>query len=580
MRRRILGIPAATLLALLTALAPATARPTDVSGFIGGEGTRSDAWDPRGNSMQLKLAGGLTASGDLAGPEVFNWRADAGYGQDHGYQQGTSANKSTLTYGARAGLFDARGSLLTLRGSASRSQIEFTQSGTTQFIPGTTTTDSYGAEVLTGGGDRPRLQLSGDLQKYDTSSLDAPDVRRTTRGLAANLTHGNDTYSYMLGYRARFDEGSYASANSDDQTISAIARTRLTDATEANVSAQYYKRTPQNSDPTNPMYDDAQVGLQTQSTFRGSILRTNYGFGHTAVTATGIPSTEHTGNALSVTNDRVIAPEWTLLPTVSLAFSQDRIGTDESRAASQAGGASLRWTRTRLEQTYTLEGGGSAGVIEPAGAPAQATWSATGTGRYARTTVSGGWGAGYLFSYDTNANAELGWSVNQSIDANASMRVSDTRTLTGNLLVNSRRARTPLGDGAGRTAILNAALTGSTTTFGLSASMVDGLSATLANPIRSDGLFLPPSFNTHSQSVLLYVSASLPPHLVTGASVRLGTTSGPDFGNRRQFGATGHLGYYIGQFMLLINDTYTAEGPNFDLRFNQVIVSFARSFRL
>ncbi|HEX9242313.1 MAG TPA: hypothetical protein VF875_07700 [Anaeromyxobacter sp.] len=584
MRRRTHTLPAASLraLVLLAALAPALPRATEVSGFVGGSMEKSDNWEAptHTDGRQWGLNGGLSARGYLGTPDLVAWGLAAGYGQDRSLAQDASAQHNTLTYGANLSAFDFKGSELILRGTAARTQVGFSQSAGSEVIPGTSLSDNYSATVRAGGGQRPVLEITGDLSKAIVSNLDQPDIHLGSMGINATASSGNELFNYQLGYRARTEQGTFASSNSDYNDLTALARSRLTPSTEANLSARYYTRHATVDDPTNPTYEDAQVSVNSLTLYGGSTLTTGYGFTHTATTALGLPSTEHAGHGVNATDSLAIAPEWTLSPGANVSYAEDRVGAARISAAGEAASATLDWHRVVGQHSFGFQGGGNVGVIEPASGPVAGSWGTSASSRYGRGLPTGGWGVAYGLSYSANGNAELGWTMAQSASGDLNLRISDRSSLASTLLISANRGHTPLGEGANRNALLNVTLTGRDATFGMVLTATDGVAGNLASPVRGDGMFLSPAYQTHARSAQLYAAVPFPPHVVLAAATRYGTTSGPDFGNARVFQATCSLSYAIGKFTLSLSDTYTAEGSEFASRFNQVYVAFTRSFSL
>jgi len=579
MRRRTVTFSAIVLLA---ALGSGAAHAADYSGWIGSQGTRHDSWAPGGQASQLRvnLDAGLKATGWLMAPGDIDWNARVQYGMDRAKDgAGTRSGQNILTYAARLSLFDARESALGLRLEADRSQSDFSQS-TPGVLPGTTTSNGATLSATTGGQGRPALAASGGWNESISSSPERPDYRRTTKNLGAVAKHGTESYSYRLDYRGMFEEASLATADYTSHSLGFNGATKISDTTDLTLSGQYFTRSPKSTDGPNPNIDDTQLTATSTSRFSAFSLLTQYAFGNFVLEIPGSPTKERFAHSLSANADRTLSREWGYGQSANVSYSHDRAGTVASSAAGQDVGSNVRWGRSAGERSFALSASARVGALEPAGGGTSLAWGTGASGQYARPSALGRLSLGYRFAYETNLSGARGWTLGQTVTADASSHVADGVSLNSSLNVDARRTHSPLlGDGASRTASFESRLGWQSRSVGVSAYLSDGLAGGLAT-VRGDALFLPSRFQTHTRNAALFASADIRERWTTYASVRFGSISAPDFPEAREVLAFARVGYRVGQLTFSAEERYTLLGRSFEMRLNEFMVRLTRTFTL
>ena len=182
---------------------------------------------------------------------------------------------------------------------------------------------------------------------------------------------------------------------------------------------------------------------------------------------------------------------------------------------------------------------------------------------------------------NSNIGGILGWSISQSITANYNATLGPQMPLGASLVLSTTRNHSDLiGDGATRMANLNATLGVGRRSLGLSFYLNDGVAPSLGSPVRGDGLIVPFGYDVKSRGVSVSASTPFGSQLDALAQVRYGTLTAPQMLPSSEFSALARLSYRIGQFNLSLEDTYRAYGTDLATRYNTVMVTFARYFRL
>ncbi|HEY6002434.1 MAG TPA: hypothetical protein VIV57_06130 [Anaeromyxobacter sp.] len=574
----------AACVALGAALAASRASAAELYGWLGGQADRLDTVAPdRGSELRLHLDTALNGSGYFIAPGEIDWNANVAYGRNRRDAAGGGhLDDNLLTFGAHTGFFDSRKSSFKLRLDASRSQVEFWQ--TTPGVdsrPGTSLTNTLAAGAVAGGGAFPVLDVRGYLEDGTTSSPVQPDVHRAVKGLDASARHGTDWYSYDVSYRGRLERGSLTPLDYTSHYVTMNGTSKISDATDFAVYGQYFTRSPQASDGINPKYDDTALTATTTTRFAEFTGRAQYAFSHFTIES-ATASSEIFQNSVTASGDRRLTPEWTLVPSVNVTYTQSRVEAVETTGTSESVGTLLRWGRSTLDRTYSAEGGVRLGLAEPAGAGTQLAWGASGVGGYGRNVGASRFGATYNVSYDTNTTGVRGWVLGQGLSGNYATPLVRDMSLSTTLRLDANRNHSDLvGDGASRTATFTATLQWPTRTVGLSAFLSDAVTGSLENPIRGDGLLIPPGFQTHSRGAQAFLQAPVGERWLFFAKLTYGSVSGPDFPEQRELIAVARAGYRIGQFTLTAQDVFTAAGrATFDTRRNEFMLLFARHFRL
>lgn len=578
MRGRTVGI-----LLLAAALCSGTAAAVDVNGWIGGSGTRLDAWTPPHDSLErLHLDAGLNAAGFVLSPEDIDWRGSLKYGRDRASYTGSHADGSVVTYDADASLFDTRSSSFALRLGGSRSQSDLSQSSAGTGFTGTTLTNSLSASARTGGGPFPSLEVGTAWIDSTNSGPDRPDVRRTLKQLDASSGHGGEGYSYLLSYSGRIETGSLPSLDYTSQSVAFTSRAQVTAGTEVGLFGQHFTRTPSTSAETNPKYDDTMLSAHSWTTLPNFRLGTRYTFGHFLFESSTLPATERFNHSFTLTGDRTLTPEWSLAPSVGVSYTQDRVGAAETTAAGQSVGATSRWIPRLEGRSLVVEGGARVGLLEPAEGATALGWGGSAACRYDASWGRTRYGGSYRIDYDKDMNAIEGWTLRQAASADMSRQLARTLSMASSLSVTAARNNAPLtGGSASRGVALTAGLQWPSVTVGLAAGLADGVAGSLSNPVRGDALFVPLAFQTHSRNVALDVGAVLGSSWTVNGVIRYAFISGPDVPTQHELIYAARARYRIGQFILSFDDTYRTVGAGIsETRVNELMITFARTFAL
>jgi hypothetical protein len=567
---------------VLSALAAAEARATDVVGWLGASADRFDTWQKEqgaSREQRLHLDLGAQGAGYLGGPSDLNWDGRFQYARDRQDWTGARYDQNILTFNAAASLFDVRESVLALRAGADRSQSDQAQTASGVALTGTSLSNSANLGARLGGtGNAPLLSLTGSVVDSNNTGLGRPDLHSTMRELVGTVAHGGDGYTYQLGYRGREEQGTYITPYLS-QWVTLNAKTTI-GATDVGITGQDFARSPRVASGTSPTYDDTAFSAYTNTRLDGFGLRTQYDFGHGLVEDAALPTTERYTHNLAVTSEHRLSNEWSLLPTVSLAYAQERSGTDEKDASGQSAGVLARWTRNLPDRTYGLEGGGTLGLLEPTTGPATRAWGTTAAARISQTSGLARYGGAYRLEYASDLAALSGWSLTQSLSGDYTRPLS-AASLVANLTASAQRAHSTLfGDTANRYATAIASLQWQDKSFGTSLTLSDGVSGALGNPVHGDALFLPANFQTHSRMGSLFGSATWRGTMVTYGSVQYTQTESPDAPTQKELLWTGRITYRVGQLAMSLEDKYRLLGADtYDLRINQVMVTLVRYFR-
>lgn len=290
MKRRALGL----FLAVLATLGAREAAAFELSGWLGGRGSRLDSSTPQASSSELRLRfdAGLVASGYLIAPGELDWRGNLTYGQNRATYGDTRREDGVLTYRGTASFFEARGSRVSLSLGASREQIDFSESSSlTPGVTGTSLTNVFEIRARTNGeGEHPSFTVAASRSDSTNSGFGREDVTRTATQLDAGVTHGGESLNYQLTYRGRLEESSLEALNYLSQTLGVNAKASVTGTTDLGLTAAHFIRDPDNDAGTNPTYEDTRLGAFSTTTLDGLVARMQYDFGHMLLASPLIPT--------------------------------------------------------------------------------------------------------------------------------------------------------------------------------------------------------------------------------------------------------------------------------------------------
>jgi hypothetical protein len=245
-------------------------------------------------------------------------------------------------------------------------------------------------------------------------------------------------------------------------------------------------------------------------------------------------------------------------------------------------GLGASWTRGDPEGLQVqLSGNGSFGALQPEDGPGLPGYGAGLAGNVRQT--SRGWtgSANYQLTYARNLGGVEGTSFSQRLAASA-----DTKTVSGLALgaratfSSSRRDLALLGTSIDRSAAIGLTAGWRRLRSEVTAGAGDGLAETLRSPGFTDGLFLSPSFNTHSRYASLLIRHA-GRRLSLGVLGRFLDSEAP--ARPRQYEVSGSLllDYDVGQFTFRVEDRVTQGGDRDSwARTNLLFVRMERRFDL
>lgn len=573
------------VIAAIAMAAPGAARSIETSGWVGGQGERVDLWvseTDQTTGYRLHLDAGLNLSGNLVAPGTLDWSAALAYGRNRSEFLRSGYDTGQLTYSVAANAFESRESVFSLRGAASR-----VESDLTQFAPGvadstgSTITQSYSLSSTIHLPQMPVIQVGASLTDSANTGYFGQGVDRQRQVLDALMRHGNAAVSYELTYQGVLESGSEDVFDARTQTLGVNAKGILSDASEWAVTGRSYRRTPDGASTNAVHIDDTQFSTMEQTRLDGFSIRSQYDYGHLVWESSSLPNMESTRHGVSTLIDRRLAPEWTLIGRLAAGASEDRLGSAETSGTGESIGANLRWTRGGLAQSYGVEGGARVGLVQPASGPDLIGWGGTAIGTASvRTQRLTTYGASYRVDYDANMDAAEGWTLAQRITADCSTRVAGDLSVHASVWIDARRGHNALlGDSANRSANANATLRWRRHEVGLGFNLADGLAGALSDPIRTDGLFIPAEYQTHSRSAALTATSALSPTLNLHALARYTSFETPGLIAQSETVFLGRLTYRIGQLSLVLEDRYAmASYGTAETSTNEAMVKLVRAF--
>ena len=112
----------------------------------------------------------------------------------------------------------------------------------------------------------------------------------------------------------------------------------------------------------------------------------------------------------------------------------------------------------------------------------------------------------------------------------------------------------------------------------LNVGIGDAVTGALSNP-ASDGLFLPPGYNTHSRSASLAANLRLTPHISVHGGAHYALVTGPTTPEQREVFYEMGVRAASGPWTVSLEERYTLGGAGgFDHRVNQVFLQINRTF--
>ncbi len=573
----------ALTLAAMALFAPRPATPADILGRLSLLYQRDDSWTEGGHATapRLDLEGGLDAAVSPFGPGIVDWSGGAQYQRLRTTYFDTNTTSSSIwTYRTTAALFRNPVSPISVSGNASRTVSDSTYEGATSFT-GRLLTDSYGVDGYYNDRSRPVIRFGANAIETTRRGFEDFEAHTASKLLRLGATSGTGTFSYGVDYRGAWNSGTFATDNYDDHLVDLRVKLALDPRFEVFLEERYNQRLATVAAQTNPALESSATAVGVQWRDGDKLTaRTRYAYDHFLATAPGSLDAERLAQTLSQTVEYARSPEWWYSANVALAFAQNRSGTAESQLTSETVGVLGRWTRTTPAREVLVSGGPTVGLIQPEAGGADAAYGATGLGRIGWLWPGSNTGLSYGVTYGNNTNAALGSSLSQNVTADASTVLGGEMRLRSLFTVAvDRRDLEPIGATATRSILLTSDLFWRRRTLSLQAGVSSGFAGATPGAVSGDGLFLPARFNAHNRfaSLMLSLPVARPMTLVLRTNYVYMTA--PDRPDERQAGAYALLQYFVGAFVLSLEDSYVIGGTSsFDRRDNRFFVRITRVF--
>jgi hypothetical protein len=569
-------------LVLALAVLPAS-RPlaTDIQGAIGVGYNRTDTYDRNLHLTEpgLALDGNIGATGYFVEPGLVDWGLGAGYtNRQDLYSQYTSRTDG-LTYNARLGLLEARGTKLQLGGTATRMRQEFSSETPAVTTTGTTISEMYEVHAGAGWPGFPTLRSSFSWSTRENHGFDRPDTRDSYHSL--DVGGAMAPFNLQVDYGLRWGDGTFGADNYRSQQLRLSTNNQPARDVDVRLDAAYFVRDPATFSPGNPRYDDTLLnGRVAWTTSSTDSLQVGYQYAHNLVVDPALAAREQLSNSISGSYNRRLSPEWTGALGVSGGVNHSRLGSDQLQSTGESLGAQGFWSRPSGSTVYGSNFGARVGLVQPETGPAQGAYGGSaGVHVTWQSALFREYQLIYNVSYDKNLDAAVGWQTLQFASANMSGLLAPTIPATAKIEANALRGGGgPFGDNATRSILAQGTVGYRRLRLALDLATADAVTGPLSNPV-SEGLFLPPGYNTHSRSAALSATLRLTPNINTRARARYAIASGPTTPDQRE--TLYELGVYAstGPWILSIEERYTMGGANgWDNRVNQFFVNVTRTF--
>lgn len=560
----------ATMAALL-ASSPATA--FEWSARAGLDYLRADTWNPAGSQTtipRLEVDLALDARGLIGGPGVVSWSGGAQYRRSATTRDSVDDTRDQLSYRLRTSLFTDPRSPLSLSLHATRVEDDFARDGS---ATGSLLSSTYGGDlVFSAGSERPFLRAGYTLsqQEQDSPVLGASD--RTIHTVTGATALGSTNFTTRANYRGTFSEGTYAYDNADDHRVDVDADVRLAPSTRLRLRDLAYVRYPATTSPFNPRLEtnSFQAVLNLIGEGTNSQIGT-YRYLHGLNVTPGSPDVERAQHLLSYSVYRALPnPTWILRGTGDVSYAEDRQASATTSAAGQSAGATLYWRNKHDHGFLELRAGGLGGVLEPDvgdpifgyGGTAGFSWGRTSS---LQTNLS------YDVGYRRDLNAVRGWSLRQQAIGQADGRLG-LGYWRGTLQASAESRNSPfLGAAANRSLTATVAYRLQRFESSLQLGLSDGLLGAAGSDLSGDGLFLAPSFDSHSRFAVLSGSSRIWRYLSARGHARYASNEVPDRPRFDETDLLASLDFLYGALRLSIEDRYLiTEAQGGTARVNQI----------
>lgn len=576
----------AALAAAVVLLLPGVAGALEWTARAGLEYLRQDGWNPAGARTtvpRLDVDLALDLRGAVGGPSLVTYGGGVQYRRTASTRDSIDDVRDQLSYRLRASLFNDPRSPASLRLHASRNEDDSERDGSAL---GSQLSSTYGGElVLSGGSERPFLRAGYTLNEYERENPVLGPSSRTIHSASGATAFGSSNFTTRVGYRANFSEGTYAFDNADDHRVNVEADVRLSPSARLRLREALFLRYPSTNSPFNPRLEtnSFQATLNLLGTgslaegTRGSQVGT-YRYLHGLNVTPGSPDMERAQHLLSWAAYRPLSDSsWILRGTASVSYAEDRQGPSTATAAGQSLGATVFWRDRHDRGHFELRGGGSVGALEPDSGDPIFGWGATAGASWNRTVpvpVS----LSYDLTYQRDLDAVRGWSLRQQAVGQIDGRIAQG-LWRGALQVSaeSRNSRL-LGAAASRSLIATLSYRRPRWESQLQAGLTDGLLGASGSDLSGDGLFLAPSFDSHTRYAVFSGSTRIWRYIWARGHSRYASSEVPDRPAFDEVDLLAAIELSYGALRIALEDRYlVTEATGGTARVNQVWVRVYRT---
>ena len=567
--------PLATAAGLALALSAAPAGAVDMTGRLGLYYDQLSLAQPTGSGTypRLSLDGNVLALGSLS--EYGSWRGGVGYEALRRTFSDASTADNGWTFTGGLTLLDDRAPV-SVSLSADRVAVDSSQTSGDTRITGTRVDEVYGGQVNVHGGQAMSLAVGGWLMDHATDGFATPQTIERSRVIEVGAQHGPGPYDVRLDYQGRWNSGTNDFLDYDQQQLNLNATARLGDAADVFASGYSYLRRPTTLSATNPDYDSNYLlaGIRTRSESTRGLYTYSYTHQVFSSPATGDRERllQNVSGLYEIHHSSSFETAWTVAG--ALGQERDRGLQDETYGGSLAPLA--RWLSRTDAQDLIGEVGPVLGVLKPMGGTAEPGYGAH-WGGHAVWRGGSRIGLDYTGDWGRNLNATQGWILTQSATGDLLRQIHTARAHLALVVATSRVSGSFLGDAATRDVHLTANLDWRRAGLLVDTGLRDATSPAVTGTM-GDGLFVPAAFDSHTQYVTVGGSFAFTPRVVARASANWTRLSGPELAPQQEYLLTGVLEYRLGQLTLALQENYSAGGPGFDRRINEIMVRASRSF--
>lgn len=555
MRARLLR----TLVPCVIAAAPAWVTALDVTGRVGVAYSRSTFDPPEGPSVtepHLDVDLGLDARGVVVRPEVVDWKLGAAYRRISDDTNGARTRlQERFFYDGRATLFGNPASAATLRLNGSRTQSDFSTNVALDVF-GSSVTDQAGATLTIRPGSIPPVVGGYAYRRLEENVPGLPTHERETHAFQASIASGSPTHRFSGTYLGELNDGTFAADQYDLHGVSVQAGAPLAGKAELVIDERFTQLQPKTTALGAIAQDNNVFRLSARDRgLYGDRHVLEYLYSHALTETPTSPLAEATRNSLRYEGDHLLtSPALFTRWSLDLSLGSTRLGTTSVDASGETAGVQLWWRRTDAERTYEILGGPLVGLIQSDADGDDVGYGASAAARFTRP-----WGAqlahlAYDVAYARDLFAIAGWNVRQSLTGQLGGRLGLGR-YSAVLRGSTVRSHSPLlGDGATRLVEAYSTVELGRFDFELRGLLESGIANTAAANFVSDGLFIPPPFDTSNRQLSLRAGARVLPGLTARAHARVGSSARPGQPTIEQTEVIGALDYQYAALVVSVEN--------------------------